>query len=375
MKLMADDLFVQLFKVIDVDIGANLLARLEKEDREGYLSLLPAPLSREMQELMTYPPDSAGSLMDPRVLRFYKDNNVDDVLERIRVVRDRRITDICVVDAGSVLEAVISLQDVVIAQPSEKLERLEYVSPISVQAMSPREDVVRLLEEQKLASLPVVDFNGKLIGIIRHDTLVNVARQEASADLQTMFGAGKDEGALSKISFSIKKRLPWLEINLATAFLAAMVVGLFEDTIARITALAVFLPVVAGQSGNTGSQALAVTMRGLALREIRMRHWPRVVRKEMAAGFVNGCVIALTTAAVAYIWMKSIGLSVVIGTAMVFSMVIAGISGAVIPIALKAVGQDPAQSSSIVLTTVTDVFGFLSFLGLATVLANALAMA
>jgi magnesium transporter len=187
-----------------------------------------------------------------------------------------------------------------------------------------------------------------------------------------MFGAGRDERALSKVSFAVRKRLPWLEINLVTAFLAATVVGLFEDTIARFTALAVFLPVVAGQSGNTGSQALAVTMRGLALREIRGRHWFQVASKEVAVGFLNGCVVALTTSFVVYLWMSSYGLALVIGVSMVFSMVIAGLSGALIPILLQSLGQDPAQSSSIVLTTVTDVAGFMSFLGLATLLAGML---
>jgi magnesium transporter len=193
--------------------------------------------------------------------------------------------------------------------------------------------------------------------------------------MQAMFGAGRDERALSKVSFAIRKRLPWLEINLVTAFLAASVVGLFEGTIAKFTALAVFLPVVAGQSGNTGSQALAVTMRGLALREIRTRHWFRVSRKETLVGLLNGFVIALTTSLVVYIWMSSAGLAIIIGTAMVFSMVIAGLSGALIPIILQAFGQDPAQSSSIVLTTVTDVVGFMSFLGLATLLAGVLPIA
>jgi magnesium transporter len=241
--------------------------------------------------------------------------------------------------------------------------------------MDPREDVVALLEERKLASLPVVNVDGKLLGIIRHDALVEAAQQEVSQDMQVMFGAGKDERALSKVSFVVRKRLPWLEINLVTAFLAATVVGIFEGTIAKITALAVFLPVVAGQSGNTGSQALAVTMRGLALREIRTRHWLKVASKEVAVGFINGIVVAFTTALVVYFWMSSVGLASVIGISMVISMVIAGFSGAVIPIILKAVGQDPAQSSSIILTTVTDVVGFLSFLGLATLLANVLNIA
>ena len=180
-----------------------------------------------------------------------------------------------------------------------------------------------------------------------------------------MVGAGREEQALSGPVLAMRKRLPWLQVNLATAFLAAGVVALFEDTIARFTALAVFLPVVAGQSGNTGAQALAVAMRGLALREFRPRHWFRVARKEFLAGLVNGLAIALTTALVVYFWSGSVGMPLVLGMAMVFSMAMAGLTGALIPVVLTALGKDPAQSASIVLTTVTDVLGFLSFLGLA----------
>jgi magnesium transporter len=171
------------------------------------------------------------------------------------------------------------------------------------------------------------------------------------------------------VTFSVRKRLPWLQINLATAFLAAFVVGLFEGTIAQFTALAVLLPVAAGQSGNTGAQALAVTMRGLALREIRVRHWLRLTFKELAVGFINGCAVAVVTAAAVYFWSDSSGLALVIGLAMVISMAIAGTAGASVPMVLTILKQDPAQASSIILTTVTDVVGFLSFLGLATLAA------
>jgi magnesium transporter len=172
--------------------------------------------------------------------------------------------------------------------------------------------------------------------------------------------------------FTVRKRLPWLEINLATAFLASAVVGAFEGTIAKYTALAVLLPVVAGQSGNAGAQALAVTMRGLALREIGVTQWAVVVVKECVAGLMNGLAVALTTSLGVYIWSGSAGLSFVIGVSMVISMVIAGLSGAMVPVLLTRLGQDPAVASSIVLTTVTDIFGFLSFLGIATLLSGIL---
>jgi len=218
----------------------------------------------------------------------------------------------------------------------------------------------------------VTDFEGRIVGVIRHESLMAAAQAEATADVQTMVGASKDERALSKVSFAVRRRLPWLQVNLGTAFLAAAVVGLFEGTIAQFTALAVLLPVVAGQSGNTGSQALAVTMRGLALREIRGRHWLRVSMKEAAAGAINGVAVALVTALAVYMWSDSAGLTAVIAVAMVTSMAIAGLAGASIPMILERLGQDPAQASSIVLTTVTDVVGFFSFLGLATIAAGVL---
>ena len=208
--------------------------------------------------------------------------------------------------------------------------------------------------------------------MIRNHALIDAAKADVSQDVQSLFGAGREERALSKVSFAVKKRLPWLQINLVTAFLAASVVAIFEDTISKITVLAVFLPVVAGQSGNTGSQALAVTMRGLALREISVSQWFVVARKEILVGVINGVAVAITTSLVVFFWASSLGLAIVIGISMILSMAIAGLSGALVPMILQSMGQDPASSSSIILTTVTDIVGFLSFLGLATLLASVL---
>ena len=369
---MKDELFTEIFANLDPNLAARLLSRLDSDLVRSRLSLLPAPLAKELNELMNYPIDTAGYLFDAKVNSFYPEDTVEVVLNRVRQIKDRQIVNIYIINTEGVLIGSIPLQELVISEYDETLNDLIQSPPIAINAMAPREDVVTLLEERKLINLPVVDFENRLLGVIRYNTLVDATKEDATEDLQAMFGAGRDERALSKVSFAIRKRLPWLEINLATAFLAATVVGLFEDTIARITVLAVFLPVVAGQSGNTGSQALAVTMRGLALREVRPRDWFKIARKETAVGFLNGVAIAITTAIIVYFWTGSFGLPVVIGVSMIISMVIAGMSGAVIPVMLKAIGQDPAQSSSIVLTTVTDVFGFLSFLGLATVLGSAL---
>jgi magnesium transporter len=369
---MDDMAAVGILSALDPTHGAPLLARLEDEVRERYLAHLEARTAKELRALISFPADTAGSLMDPRVTSFRPETTASEALGRIRGLRRRRIQDVFLIDAEGRLVGSVALQELAVAEPQEKLEELTRGAPASVQATSSREELVEILERYRLASLPVVDFDGHLLGVIRSHELMTAAADEASADLLTLVGASKDERALSKPSFSVRKRLPWLEINLATAFLAAAVVGLFEGTIARFTTLAVLLPVVAGQSGNTGAQALAVTIRGLAVREIRVRHWLRVLAKEVSVGFFNGVAVALTTSVCVYVWSGSQGLALVIGISMILSMVAAGIAGAAIPILLTAVGQDPAQSSSIVLTTITDCSGFASFLGIATLLANLL---
>ena len=258
------------------------------------------------------------------------------------------------------------------ADNDETLSTLKQPIGASVQALDPKSEVVDKLKKYRVDTLPVVDIDFRLLGTIEGQGLIEALREDIVTDMQTMVGVSKDERALSSSWFAVRKRLPWLQINLLTAFLAAAVVGMFENTIAKYTALAILLPIAAGQSGNTGAQALAVTMRGLTLREITIRHWLRVTLKEMAAGFVNGVSIAITCGLGVYIWSRSLGLSLIIALAMISSMTIAAVSGALVPIILKRLGQDPALSSSIILTTVTDIAGFMSFLGIATLLSGML---
>ena len=306
---MEEALFQRLWAAMDENVAALLLARLSPDRRSERLAVLPVRLAAEMRELMSYPSGSAGQIMDSSVSVFNADETAEEALTRIRSFPERRIHDLCVVDDDGALTAVLTLQEVAVAQPGDRLGQLAQGPPVYVQAMSSREEVVELLEAHKLASLPVVGgVDGRLCGIIRHNALVDAARHEASDNLVTMVGAGRDERALSGPLLAVRKRLPWLQVNLGTAFLAAAAVALFEDTIARFTALAVFLPVVAGQAGNTGAQALAVTSRGLALREFRPRRWFRVARKELLAGFVNGTAIALVASLAAYLWSGTTGL-------------------------------------------------------------------
>jgi magnesium transporter len=357
---------------MDPSRAAALLARLDQEPRQERTTLLDPRVAAELESLMTYSEDTAGGLMDPRVTTFRPTATVRQALSRLRSLRNRRLHEIYLVDGEGRLAGLVPLQDLAVASPSQHLQAIARGVAASARATASREEVVEIMGQSHLSTLPVLDFEGRLLGVIRQGALVAAVQEEASVDIQTMVGASKEERALSPVSFAVRKRLPWLQINLGTAFLAAAVVGMFEDTIARFTALAVLLPVVAGQSGNTGAQALAVTMRGLALREVRLRHWLPVAFKELRVAALNGVAVAIVTCLGVYLWSRSAGLTVVIGVAMVMSMVMAGVAGAAIPMLLSALGQDPAQSSSIVLTTVTDIAGFLSFLGLATLFASML---
>ena len=358
----------QIFSRIDPSKGALVLSSLTDEERKRCLDLLSPHIVQDFERALSHPPDSAGSLMNTRLVHYTRDMKVRDVIKKLRVHRQTGFRSLFITDNENRLTGVVELQDLVLAGREIRLGDMTQPVKTVAQEITTREELVEIFEKYRLTELPMVDADGHLIGIIQHHILLEAAREEASVDIQTMVGVSKDEKALSTASFAIKKRLPWLQVNLATAFLAAAVVGVFEQTIAQVTALAVLLPVVAGQSGNTGAQALAVTMRGLALREVWPRQWLRLVYKEFNIGLWNGIAVALTTSLGVYIWSQSLGLCLIIGLSMVASMIIASLAGAMIPVLLIKANQDPATSSSILLTTVTDVVGFFSFLGIATLL-------
>jgi magnesium transporter len=352
--------------------AVRLLGQFETEQRLAILATLETSIVDEIERLTTYPPDSAGRLMEPRISYFRGSSTVEETVDRLRQSRAQATRSLFIVDENNKLSGRVSIQEIAVAPPGTRLQELARPVSATVSQITPHEEVVELLEKHKLVDVAVVDTEGRLLGVIYYSNLIQAIQADASADIQTMVGASAEERALSKPLFAVSKRLPWLQINLLTAFLAAAVVGLFETTIAAYTALAVLLPVVAGQSGNAGAQALAVTMRGLALREITLRHWFIVTLKEVQVGLINGVAVAATCGIGVFLWSGSVGLVIVIASAMVLAMVAAGFAGAIVPIALTRIGQDPAQSSSIILTTVTDVAGFLSFLGIATLLASML---
>ena len=348
--------------------AARLLAQLEGRERDDLLALLEPDIRQDLESILSYPPDSAGRLMETRIRTFRRDAMVDTTLRNIRDRKLKTGRSLFLVDEEHRLTGKISIADLAVADSKAKLSSLEQPLNAYVLPVDSQREVIAAFETHKVVDLPVVDINGRFLGAVVHNDLAATIQKDATASLQTMVGASKEERALSSPFFTVRMRMPWLQINLVTAFMAAAVVGVFEETIAQVTALAVLLPVVAGQSGNTGAQALAVTMRGLALREITVRQWSKVMRKEVIAGLLNGVAIAVTCGIGVYIWSQSLGLVAVISSAMILAMIAAGFAGAVIPIALTRLGLDPAASSSIILTTVTDIAGFFAFLGIASLL-------
>jgi magnesium transporter len=369
LRELPDPLAAGILESMDVATVIALLGQ-SADKRELWLAHMGKATADEFRTLLEYPENSVGQLMNPAIFAFNKGTTAGQALAQLRRQQVQSLPHLFLLNDDMTLHARVDLQRLILADATVPLAQLAAPVQVYVQALDPREEVLEKLGQHEVDVLPVVDVDFHLVGVLEGQDLLDAVREDLATDMQTMVGVSKDERALSTSLFAVRKRLPWLQINLLTAFLASAVVGVFEGTIAQFTALAVLLPVAAGQAGNAGAQALAVTMRGLTLREITMRHWYRVMLKELAAGFMNGLAVAATCALGVYVWSRSYGLALVMALAMIVSMTIAGMAGALVPIGLKRFGLDPAQASSIVLTTVTDIAGFLSFLGIATLLSG-----
>lgn len=349
-------------------LAVSLVAQLTPKRRESLLTELTPVARKDIERMLSFPEDSAGRLMDRSFLGARADMSVGEVLRRLQETTIRSARSLFVITTDGRLSGRVDMQDLAVAADDTPVGELVQTVDVTVTPQTNREELVELLERSLRDSVPVVDVAGQFLGVVRYRNLFRAIEDVATADMQKMVGVSPEERALSMPGFAIRRRLPWLHINLLTAFLAASVVGLFESLIAQFTALAILLPVVAGQSGNAGAQALAVTMRGLALREIGIRQWRSVLTKEVLVGLANGLALAVTCGLAVYLWSGNFGLALIIGVAMVMSMLAAGIAGALVPLVLTRFGQDPATASSIILTTITDVAGFFSFLGTATLL-------
>jgi magnesium transporter len=347
--------------------AAAILQNLEDAMREATLTGLAPERAKGIRSLLQYPPDTAGGMMDPHITSIRIDLTAAEAVAVLRRARRQTLYYLYVTDLDGKLVGVLNMRELLLASPRDRIEPLVRKELVTISATLPRDEVADLITRRRFVALPVVDAEGYLLGVVKPDEILGALQQEAFADLQKMVGVGEDERALSPVSMVVRMRLPWLFVNLATAFAAAAVVGLFENTIEKVTALAILLPVVAGQGGNTGAQSLAIVMRGIALRELMPGTTRRLLEKEVLGALINGTAVALVTGVAVLLWDGRLGLMLVITLAMIVNMTAAGLAGAAIPLTLRAMGRDPAQSASIFLTTVTDVVGFAAFLGFAVV--------
>jgi magnesium transporter len=360
------DTLSRIVNEMEVDEAADLLGDLTKEQADQVLARIDD--ADEVRPLMIHPDETAGGRMTSDLLALRQRMTVQDALAALRAWGpDEDITYyLFVVDRDNVLRGVVSLRKLITADPNATLESIMDTDVISAPASADQEEAAQLMTRYSLPALPVVDNAGRLLGIITHDDLVEVIEEEATEDIYRLGGLSEEERAFGPVRTSVRRRLPWLYVNLVTAFLAAGVISLFESTIERVAILAAFQSIVAGQGGNSGTQTLTVMVRSLALGEIEFRDARYAILKQALIGLLNGIAVGLAVGVLATLLQGKPALGLVIGLAMIGNMIAAGAAGALVPLVLKRLKIDPALASGVIVTTVTDVVGFGLFLGLAT---------
>ena len=357
----------EVIKEMPHDQAADLLADVPDAQRAEILAQHPG--RSQVVQLLKYPEDSAGGIMSDRFITLDADQTVGEALRKLHGIADQEtsqsVTYLYVTDAERHLVGVVPLRELVFRRPERYVREIMSAEVKHVWVDADQETIARMFQHYHYLAVPVLDRDRKLVGIVSASQVMDVLRSEATEDMQLMVGLSGEERARTPWKVSFPKRLQWLTINLVTAFLAGGVVGFFETTIAKWTALAIFLPIVAGQGGNAGIQTLTVIIREMALGEMKRGDGWRVLGKETLLGLLNGIAIGVLVGIAGYFWKGSIVLGVIISVAMLLNMLAAALAGVLVPFTLRALRIDPALASGILVTTVTDVAGFLFFLGLA----------
>ncbi len=364
---------ISVLNEMEPDDAADIVRELEEEDRNRLLKGMESsqPESAEdVRELLEYPADTAGGIMNPHVATLKSDMSVDEAIACVRKMRDEyeNIYYLYVVDEDESLEGVLSVRNLLLAPKGAKIGEIMKTNMIGILSPSMDKEVVaHIMADTDYHTLPVVGEDNRLLGIVTHDDVIDIMREEGTEDLQKLAGAGADESLFDSMPASIRQRSPWLLVNLCTAFIASAVVGFFDTDIAVLPLLAVFMPVIAGIGGNTGAQTLAVTVRSIALGEVGIFDMRRVCLRETYKGFLNGLIIGALSAIIAYITTFRLDFSAIVWVAMLINMSLGGFMGSFIPFTLKRFNFDPASGSSIFTTGVTDSGGFFIFLGLGSI--------
>tara|TARA_B100002003_G_scaffold242299_1_gene265155 strand:- start:29 stop:1408 length:1380 start_codon:yes stop_codon:yes gene_type:complete len=364
-KYLSTDTIVSILKNLESDNAIKILENLDEKNKDVVLNSLPPKDRFILQESLSYPEDTAARLMQREFTAIPSNWSVGQTIDYLRENKDlpEEFLEIFIVDNEFKPIGTVPSSKVLTTPRDTKMQSIMLETQLSIPVDMDQEEVGHLFENYNLNSACVVDKSNKLVGMITSDDVLTVLKEEAEEDALRLAGVGDEEitdGVLKKT----KRRFNWLLLNLFTAFLATWVISLFGATIEQMVALAFLMPIVASMGGNAGMQTLAVTIRTLATNELTKNNFIQTVSKEFSIGILNGIIFAIISALIVQLWFKDVKLSLIISISMVLNMIVAGLFGILVPVALKRMKIDPAIASSVFVTTITDVIGFLSFLGI-----------
>ena len=359
---------VQILGYMEPDEAADLLGDISKDQATELLAALSE--TEEILPLLAHHDESAGGLMTAVDVIITENMTVEESIHHLRTIApdSETIYYLFVTDQNNILTGVVSLRQLIISSPETKIKEVMDPDHISVLVNADQEEAARLMSRYDLLALPVVDEDRKLLGIITYDDLVEVLEDEATEDIYRLGGVPEGQPINVSIPTAIRNRLPWLILNVGTAMASAAVLSLFENTIAQVAVLAAFFPIVAGVSGSAGTQALTITVRGLALGQISRRDGYKTLLRELSIGLMNGTTLGIIVALIALSWKGTPLLGIVVGVATFINLLCAAFAGVIVPLGIQLIDIDPALASPILVTTVTDTFGYLIYLGMATIL-------
>lgn len=366
---LSNEQLTDIIEEMESDDKADIIAELSDDQAKAVLEAIEPAESQEVQELLKYAEDTAGGIMQSELISIKKDATINDAFQAVASAKDdiENISNIFVVDDEDRLMGTVPLQSLITTRRFTPIVDVIDKDIPSVPVETDQEEVARLFKKYDLVSVGVVDSEQHLLGRITIDDVVDAIQEESSEDIYRIAGLGQDDTVFNNTTESVKKRLPWLYLNLVTALASVLVIGFFEDTIKIMVALVFFMPVVAGLGGNAGSQTLTLIVRGMALGEITFENAKRALLRQITVGIANGVAVGIVIGLIAWLWKGIPILGLILGLAMIISIFAGTLVGAAIPLALKRLKLDPALGSHIFLTAFTDAFGFLSFLGLATI--------
>lgn len=366
-ELMPRASLARVLDLTDNDIAADVLRLLPPA--EAVRTLAGMSTAAEITPLLVHEDESAGGIMTRGYVALHKDMTAEEALAFLRATKPlaEEVYYLYVLDSRNHLQGIVNLRELVVSSPDTRIEDVMTSEIISVRPGADQEEAAQLLQRYRLRALPVISEEGLLEGIITADDIIDVITEEATEDMYLMAGLAGEETVFSPIQMSAMRRIPWLLVNLVTLFLAGAIIASFEGTIERAAALAVFMPIIAGVGGNAGIQTITIVVRGMTLGEVAPGDAQRILVKEVALGVIRGLLFGVLIGAIAYLWKDAWAWGLVVGVAMMLNMLVAGVLGAVIPLGLKALRQDPASASSVFLTASTDILGFLFLLGLGSI--------